>query len=76
MQGVTYLVAAYAIAWVGLFVYLAFLTMRIRSVRTELAAVTELLREQQERRRAQNNGLPSWEAEKQVETYSSSNEEK
>ncbi|HZO72985.1 MAG TPA: CcmD family protein [Ktedonobacteraceae bacterium] len=50
MQGVTYLVAAYAIAWVGLFLYLAFIMMRIRGVRTELAAVEELVREQQEKR--------------------------
>jgi len=50
MQGVTYLVAAYAIAWIGLFVYLAFIMMRIRGVRTELAAVEELVREQQERK--------------------------
>lgn len=49
MQGVTYLVAAYAIAWIGLFLYLAFIMMRIRGVRTELAAVEELVREQQEK---------------------------
>jgi len=49
MQGVSYLVAAYIIAWVGLFAYLAFLTFRIRGVRTELAAVEELVREQHER---------------------------
>ncbi|MBV9230256.1 MAG: CcmD family protein [Chloroflexi bacterium] len=48
MQGVTYLVAAYTVAWVGLFAYLAFIMMRIRSVRTELAAIEELVREQQE----------------------------
>lgn len=47
MQGVTYLVAAYAVAWVGLFVYLAVLALRIRGVHTELAAVEELVREQQ-----------------------------
>ncbi len=50
MQGVTYLVAAYAIALIGLFLYLAFIMMRIRGVRTELAAVEELVREQQEKR--------------------------
>ncbi len=49
MQGVTYLVAAYAIAWIGLFIYLVFITMRIRGVRTELTAVEELVREQQEK---------------------------
>ncbi|QBD81227.1 CcmD family protein [Ktedonosporobacter rubrisoli] len=46
MQGVTYLVAAYAIVWVVLFAYLAVVMMRIRGVRTELAAVEELVREQ------------------------------
>ncbi len=69
MQGVTYLVAAYAIAWIGLFAYLAFLTLRVRGVRTELAAVTELVREQQENSKVQSNGHASWEADKQVETY-------
>ncbi|HLX58950.1 MAG TPA: CcmD family protein [Ktedonobacteraceae bacterium] len=49
MQGVNYLVAAYVIAWVGLFAYLAFIALRIRSVRTELAAVEELVREQNEK---------------------------
>ena len=42
-----YLVAAYAIAWVGLFAYLTVIALRIRGVRTELAAVEELVREQQ-----------------------------
>ena len=65
MHGVTYLVAAYAIAWIGLFAYLAFLMMRIRSVRTELAAVTELVREQQERGNAQNNGHAAWKTDEQ-----------
>jgi CcmD family protein len=68
MHGVTYLVAAYAIAWIGLFAYLAFLMMRVRGVRTELAAATELVREQQERGKAHNNGAASWEADKQAET--------
>jgi CcmD family protein len=45
MQGVTYLVAAYIIVWIGLFAYLAVIALRIRGVRTELAAVEELLRE-------------------------------
>jgi len=49
MQGLTYLIAAYAIAWIGLFVYLAVVMMRIRGIRTELAAVQELVREQQEK---------------------------
>jgi CcmD family protein len=69
MHGVTYLVAAYAIAWIGLFAYIAFLTMRVRSVRTELAAVTELVREQQNYAKAQSNGHISSEADRQVETY-------
>jgi CcmD family protein len=47
MQGFGYLVAAYAVVWVGLFVYLAVVMLRIRGVRTELVAVEELVREQQ-----------------------------
>lgn len=50
MQGSNYLVAAYAIVWLGLFAYLAFLAMRVRSVQTELAAVQELVHESQERK--------------------------
>ena len=49
MQGFNYLVAAYAIAWVGLFAYLAVVMLRIRGVRTELAAVEELVRQQHEK---------------------------
>ena len=49
MQGVSYLVAAYAIVWLGLFAYLAFVVLRIRAVRTELAAVEELVREHNEK---------------------------
>jgi CcmD family protein len=49
MQGYGYLVAAYAIVWFGLFVYLAVIMLRIRGVRTELTAVKELVREQQEK---------------------------
>jgi CcmD family protein len=49
MQGVSYLVAAYAVVWLGLFAYLAFIVLRIRGVRTELAAVEELVREQNEK---------------------------
>ncbi len=45
MQGVTYLVAAYLIVWIGLFAYLTVIALRIRGVRTELAAVEELVRE-------------------------------
>ena len=47
MQGSIYLVAAYAIVWVGLFIYLAFLTLRLQSVKTELAAGEEVVRESQ-----------------------------
>jgi CcmD family protein len=50
MQGVPYLIAAYAIAWVGLFVYLAVIALRVRGVHIELAAIEELVREQQERK--------------------------
>lgn len=49
MQGVNYLIAAYAIAWLGLFIYLAVVMLRIRGVRTELAAIEEVVRESQER---------------------------
>lgn len=51
MNGTGYLVAAYIIVWVGLFAYLAFVTMRIRGVRTELAAVEELVREHAEKQK-------------------------
>lgn len=49
MQGLNYLIAAYAVVWVGLFAYLAFVMMRLRSVRTELVAVEELVREHEQR---------------------------
>lgn len=49
MQGLNYLIAAYAIVWIGLFAYLAFVMMRIRGVRTELSAVEELVRESEQR---------------------------
>jgi CcmD family protein len=45
-----YLIAAYAVVWLGLFVYLAVVAMRMRAVRTELAAVEELVREYQEQK--------------------------
>jgi len=50
MQGLSYLIAAYAIAWVGLFAYLAVVMMRIRGVRVELAAVEEMVHEQQKKK--------------------------
>jgi CcmD family protein len=46
----TYLIAAYIIAWLGICIYLVMLSMRMRGVRTELAAVEELLHEQQEQK--------------------------
>ncbi len=49
MQGFGYLVAAYAVVWIGLFVFLAVLMLRIRGLRTELAVVERLVREQLEK---------------------------
>ncbi len=49
MQGPTYLIIAYLVVWLALFAYTAFVVMRIRAARTELVAVTELVREYQER---------------------------
>lgn len=46
MQGINYLIAAYAVVWLGLLIYMAIVMLRIRGVRTELAAVEELVREQ------------------------------
>ena len=45
-----YMIAAYAVVWIGLFVYIAFVAMRMRGVRTELVAVEELVREYQEKK--------------------------
>jgi hypothetical protein len=47
-EGFSFLVAAYIVVWAGLLIYLGFIVLRIRGVRTELAAVEELVREQQE----------------------------
>lgn len=47
-QGFSYLVAAYIVVWVGLLLYVGFLALRMRGVRTELAAIEELVREQQQ----------------------------
>jgi CcmD family protein len=44
-----FLVAAYIVVWVGLLVYLGFVALRMRGVRTELAAIEELVRERQTR---------------------------
>lgn len=41
-----YVVAAYGIIWLGLFIYLAVISLRLRGVRTELLAVEELVRSQ------------------------------
>ncbi|GAC1342687.1 MAG: hypothetical protein NVS4B7_18970 [Ktedonobacteraceae bacterium] len=49
MQGLSYLIAAYAIVWLGLFIYLAVVMLRIRGVHTELVAVEELVRDQTEK---------------------------
>ncbi len=55
MQGFAYLVAAYVVIWVGLLLYLGTITLRMRGVRTELAAVEELVRTHQEE---QENRVP------------------
>jgi len=47
-QGFSYLVAAYIVVWVGLLLYMGFLALRMRGVRTELVAIEELVREQQQ----------------------------
>ena len=46
-EGFPYLAAAYIAAWIGLLIYLGFIVLRMRGVRTELAAIEELVREQQ-----------------------------
>jgi CcmD family protein len=45
MQGFWYLIAAYIVIWVGLLLYLGLIALRMRGVRTELAAIEELVRE-------------------------------
>jgi CcmD family protein len=45
----SYVLAAYAIVWAGLFLYMAVVMLRIRGARIELAAIEELVREQQEK---------------------------
>lgn len=45
-QGFPYLVAAYLTVWLGLLLYLGFIVLRMRGLRTELAAIEELVREQ------------------------------
>lgn len=53
MQGFGYLVAAYIAVWVGLLLYLGSITLRARSLRTELAAIEELVHEQQQKKSAE-----------------------
>ncbi len=40
-----YLVAAYAVAWLGIFAYLGWIGLRLRGARADLAAVEDLVRE-------------------------------
>ena len=48
MQGGTYLVIAYLIMWAGLLVYLGWIALRMRGVRTELETVRELVHEREQ----------------------------
>jgi CcmD family protein len=43
-----YVVAAYAIIWLGLCAYVGWIILRLRGVRAELAAVQELVREHEQ----------------------------
>ncbi len=45
MQGVTYLVVAYVIVWLGLLAYVGWIALRMRGVRTELETVRVLVEE-------------------------------
>ncbi len=45
MQGVTYLVMAYAVIWLGLLAYVGWTSLQVRGVRTELEAVRDLVEE-------------------------------
>ena len=49
MQGNTFLVLAYAIAWVGILAYLGWIALRMRGVRSELETVRELVERQEAR---------------------------
>ena len=56
MRGdVGFLVAAYAIIWIALLVYIGWIALRLRGVRTDLEAVRELL---DERERAGDSTTP------------------
>jgi hypothetical protein len=48
MQGGTYLVIAYIVMWAGLLVYLGWIALRMRGVRTDLESVRELVREREQ----------------------------
>jgi hypothetical protein len=52
--GLIFLVFAYAIIWIGFFVYLGWIALRMRGVRTELETVRELVEERE--RRGTNGG--------------------
>ena len=54
MQGGTSLVIAYIVMWAGVLVYLGWIALRMRGVRTELESVRELVRER-ERKSSQGN---------------------
>ncbi|HEU5439417.1 MAG TPA: CcmD family protein [Ktedonobacterales bacterium] len=47
MQGNTFLVLAYAIAWIGLLAYLGWIALRMRGVRAELETVRELVEQKE-----------------------------
>lgn len=49
-----YVVAAYGIIWLGLFIYLAVISLRLRGVRTELLAVEELVRTRSENKQGES----------------------
>ncbi|MBF6590257.1 MAG: CcmD family protein [Ktedonobacterales bacterium] len=45
MQNASYVVAAYALIWLGVLAYVGWLALRMRGVRTELETVRELVEE-------------------------------
>jgi len=45
MQGVTYLVMAYVVIWLGLLAYVGWTALQVRGVRTELETVRDLVEE-------------------------------
>lgn len=46
-DGMNYMVAAYAIIWLALLVYLGWLALRLRGVRTEIETVRALVDERE-----------------------------